>query len=82
MLLKLNIRLRGLLKCGLDADAVCQMCSRKTWKSPWCCHIYKLISAGSPLDTCSMSFCIQREGTSGRSDVKYPTAVQTWPDPC
>jgi len=47
---QLNIRLQGLLKCGLDADAGCQMCSWKPWKSPWCCHIYKLLSAGSLLD--------------------------------
>lgn len=75
MLLKLNICFRGLLKCGSNADAVCQMCSRKTWKSPWCCHIYKLISTGSLLDTCKVSFCVQREDAAGRSDVKYPTAV-------
>lgn len=38
----LNIGFRGLMRCGLDAVAVCQMCSQKPCKSPWCCHIYKL----------------------------------------
>lgn len=45
----LNICFRGLMKCGLDAVAVCQMCNWKPCKSPWCCHIYKLVSTRSLL---------------------------------
>lgn len=34
----------GLLKCGWDAGLVHQMCSWEAWKSPRCCHNYKLQS--------------------------------------
>lgn len=44
MLLKLITHTGGLLRCGWGAGIVLQMCWWEPWKSPWCCHIYKLLS--------------------------------------